>query len=458
VRGGDAELDRFEAVREGYENLLGFFVRGAVRDGLDDLAYATRNSPPEHAGSYAIVGARIIDGTGAPPIEDGVIVVREGRIEAEGPPATTPVPARLPRVDARGKTIIPGLWDMHVHFEQVEWPTAQLAAGVTTARDVGNELELAVGLRDAIASGRVPGPRMLLAGLIDGAPDGLGAFVAATPEEARAIVNRYHDAGYQQIKIYGILPPALVPVVTAEAHRLGMTVTGHVPRGMNARQFVEAGGDMINHLGYVFSLMQAPPVAGQPRPPLDLSSAMAQEGIEFLRSHRTVIDPTMARGEQNSHHRDSAFAVYEPGAAHAPPELLEALNASGASAETSPRRMLNLERALPLVAALAHAGVPVVAGTDLVVPGHSIARELELYVRGGMSPMEALQAATIVPARAMRLDQESGTLEAGKRADLVILDGNPLEDISQVRRVHAVVAAGRMYLPAPLWSAAGFSP
>jgi len=458
VVNGDAELDRFEAVRAGYEHLLADFVRGAVRDGLADLEAMARQSPLPRSGAYAIVGARIIDGTGAPPIDDGIIIVRDGRIEAVGPTSGVAVPSGLPREDARGKTIIPGLWDMHVHFEQVEWPSAQLAAGVTTARDVGNELELATGLRDAIAAGRIPGPRMLLAGLIDGAPDGLGAFVASSPDDAKAIVNRYHDAGYQQIKIYGSLPPALVSVVSAEAHRLGMTVTGHVPRGMNARQFVEAGADQINHLGYVLSVVQQPPPAGQPRPPLDVTLPSAQEAIAFFKMHGTVLDPTLARSEQNSHPKDSAFAVYEPGAAHAPPELLEALNASGSSSNTAATRLLSLERGSKLVTALVHAGVPVVAGTDLVVPGYSIARELELYVRAGMTPMEALQSASIVPARVMGLDRESGTLERSKRADLVVLDGNPLENISNVRRVHAVVAAGRLYRPAPLWRAAGFTP
>jgi imidazolonepropionase-like amidohydrolase len=104
------------------------------------------------------------------------------------------------------------------------------------------------------------------------------------------------------------------------------------------------------------------------------------------------------------------------------------------------------------------AGIPVVASTDLVVPGHSVGRELELEVRGGFTPMEAIQAATIVPARVMGLDRDSGTIEAGKRVDLVVLDANPLEDISNVRRIAGVVAAGRMYDPAPLWRAAGFIP
>ena len=120
--------------------------------------------------------------------------------------------------------------------------------------------------------------------------------------------------------------------------------------------------------------------------------------------------------------------------------------------------MAGLARALPIVNALRAAGIPIVAGTDLVVPGHSIARELELEVRGGFTPMQAIQAATIVPARAMALDGESGTVEPGKRADLVLLDGDPLTNISEVRRVHAVVTGGRMFLPAPLWRSVGFAP
>ncbi len=458
VISGDAELDRMEEVRAGFETSLPLFVAGSVRDGLADLANAARATPPIHTGAYAIVGARLIDGTGKAAIDDAVVVVRSGRIEAAGPRATTTIPSGMVRVDATGTTIIPGLWDMHVHFEQVEWPSAQLAAGVTTARDAGNELELAVGLRDAIAAGKVPGPRMLLAGLIDGAPDGLGAFVASTPDEARAIVNRYHAAGYPQIKIYGSLPPALVPVVTAEAHRLGMTVTGHVPRGMDARQFVEAGADQINHFNYVLSLFQRGVPAGQPRPPIDFTTAEAQATIAFFKSHGTVLDPTLARSEQGAHPKDSAFSVYEPGAAHAPLTLLEALNSSGTRSDLAPNRLAGLANTAPLLVALMRAGVPVVTGTDLVVPGHSIARELELYVRAGMTPMEALQSSTIVPARAMGLDRESGTVEAGKRADLVILDGNPLDAISNVRKVRSVVAAGRMFLPAPLWRTAGFTP
>lgn len=272
------------------------------------------------------------------------------------------------------------------------------------------------------------------------------------------MVRRYHDAGFQQVKVYQSVPPALVSVIAAEAHRLGMTVTGHVPTGMDAFQFVEAGADQINHVGFVLAVMTPPPAPGQPRAPVDLSSSEARRAIAFFGAHRTVLDPTLARSEENVHPKDSLFSAYEPGAAKAPPELAEVLNASGSPRETAERRMAALTRALPIVNVLRKAGVPIVAGTDLVVPGHSIARELELEVRGGFTPMQAIQAATIVAARAMGLDRESGTIQPGKRADLVLLDGDPLTSISDVRRVSAVVTAGRMYVPAPLWRAAGFAP
>ena len=458
VVNGDAELDRFEAVREGYAEALEQFVREAVTDGINSIDAAERGIAPLAAGVYALTGATVIDGTGAPAIHDAVILVDSGKITAVGPAATTPVPARIRRVDLRGKTIVPGLWDMHVHFEQVEWPAAQLAAGVTTARDVGNEQELATALRAAIRERRILGPRMLLAGLVDGAPDGLGVHLAANDSDARARVREYHEAGYEQIKIYSSVPPALVPVIAQEAHALGMTVTGHVPAGMNAMEFVAAGADQINHYGYMFATMQQPVPRGQPRPPIDTSSERARTAIAFFRAHGTVLDPTLARYEQNAHPRDSLFSVYEPGASKAPPALAEVLNASGQPSDRSPTAMERFSASLPIIGAFHAAGIPIVAGTDLVVPGYSIYRELELEVRAGFTPMEALQAATVVPARIMKLDAESGSIGVGKRADLLILDANPLESISNIRRVSVVVVDGRMFEPSALWRIAGFAP
>ncbi len=142
------------------------------------------------------------------------------------------IPSGVPTVDVAGKTIVPGLWDMHTHVTQIEWAPVYLAAGVTTVRDMGNEFEFITALRDAIVSRRAAGPRLLLAGLVDGAgPNAFGVYYAATPDEAKRIVGKYHDAGFHQIKVYSLLTPPLVEALCAEAHRLGMTVTGHIPTG-----------------------------------------------------------------------------------------------------------------------------------------------------------------------------------------------------------------------------------
>src|SRR4029077_3852720 len=186
---------------------------------------------PSHA--IAITGGTILDMTARTPIV-GTVVVVDGRITAVGPSGRVAVPPGATIVNAAGKTVMPGLWDMHAHFEQVEWGPIYLAAGVTTIRDVGNELEFIVAARDAVAAGKGIGPRMLLAGIIDGpGSNGLGAVRAASPEEARQRVDRYHDAGFTQIKIYSSVSLDVLRAITAEAHRLGMTVTGHVPEGMN---------------------------------------------------------------------------------------------------------------------------------------------------------------------------------------------------------------------------------
>lgn len=449
---GDAELDRMQGVREGFEPALARFAEAARRDGLEDLRNVASRIRPEREGTFALVNARLIDGTGRPAIDGAALLVRDGKIAAAGRASDVAIPGDVPRVDLRGATILPGLWDMHVHYAQPEWLAVSLATGVTTARDAGNEPGLATDLRDAVANGRALGPRLLLAGVIDGGEHPVAATHASTPDEARAQVRRYHEAGFQQIKIYGGLPPALVRPVAEEAHRLGMTVTGHVPTGITAVQFVEAGADQINHTAFVAAVL------GPRGAPLNLASDTARRAMEFFRARGTVLDPTLARTEQHVHPRDTAYARFEPGVAKAPLELQDALGTSGAPADQAPRLLARHAQLAAVVGALHRAGVPVILGSDLAVPGHTMHREMELAVRAGLTPMEAIQAATSVPARVMGLLHESGTVEPGKRADLVVVAGDPLRDISAIRAVSAVVANGRLFRPAPLWEASDFTP
>ncbi len=462
----DAEFDHFEAIRDGYESALGDFVGRAGTDGMSALAEISKGIPGSHDSTLAIVGGTLIDGTGSAPVPDAAVVIRNGRISAAGPRAKVKIPRHAKVIDAHGKTILPGLWDMHAHFEQVEWGPIYLAAGVTTVRDCGNEFEFITAVRDAIAQGRGLGPRLLLAGIVDGTgPLALGVERVDTPEQAKSWVDKYHAAGFQQMKIYSSVKLQELKLVADEAHRLGMTVTGHVPEGLNAYQTIAAGQDQINHIQYIVDTMHAPFPADMNRldrakaeANLDLESPEAEKALTFLKDHHTVVDPTLAIFEFFTISTAKPPASFEPGVNKVAPELAEQLTdvepptAHAAIAEQV------FEKQVALVGALHRAGIPVVAGTDQTVPGYSLHREIELYVQAGFTPMEAIEAATIVPARVMGLEKELGTVEKGKRGDLILITGNPLEDIHNTRNVDYVITNGTMYHSAELWQSVGFKP
>ena len=439
----DAEFDHFEAARPELKDAVPQLVARAASDGMAAMADTATAESPAPSRQLAIVGATILDMSGRKPIPNGTVVIVDGRIEAVGPSSRVAVPPEATVVSVAGKTVMPGLWDMHAHFEQVEWGPIYLAAGVTTVRDVGNELEFVTAVRDAVASGKGLGPRMLLAGVIDGpGPRGLGVTRAATPDQGRQWVDRYHDAGFDQIKIYSSITLDVLRAITSEAHKFGMTVTGHVPDSMNVFTAMDAGLDQINHAQYLSALPDADP----------------QVVVAALKRHRTVVDPTLALYELLARPFTQSIDTFEPGIRKVAPELETPLNGFGSSIEAAARQRAHLNDALELVNRLHRAGIPIVAGTDQSVPGHSLHREIELYVMAGLSPLDALAAATIVPARVMKKGTESGTIEKGKRGDLIVLDGSPLDDIRNTRRIHRVITNGRVFDPAPLWRSVGFQP
>jgi imidazolonepropionase-like amidohydrolase len=433
----------FEAVREDLASEIGVFVQRSIQDRMGDLETITTRVRPVRAGSFALVGATVVDGTNRAPLRDAVVVVKDGRIADVGPRGTVGIPAGMAVADLAGKTVIPGLWDMHTHLTQIEWMPVYLGAGVTTVRDMGNEFEFITALRGAVASRRSLGPRILGAGLVDGGgPNAFGVVYATTVEEAKAVVAKYHDAGFEQMKIYSLVKPAIVEAICAEAHRLGMTVTGHVPNGMTIVQAAAAGMDQVAHLA----------IRGE------AGSPDVNQTIAFLKERGTVIDPTQSWNELLGHAEGAPVDAFQPGIAKIPAPLNRIFSNAGAAGIDAAAARARLERGLRIVKALHDAGVPIVAGTDEGVPGHSVYREIELYVEAGFTPLEALQAATIVPARAMKLDAELGTIEKGKRADLAILDANPLDAIKNVRTVRWTISDGRMYESAALWKSVRFQP
>jgi imidazolonepropionase-like amidohydrolase len=464
----DAEFDHFEAVREGYEPLLPKFIASAATDEMAELTELSAKFAGARRGAMAFVGATVIDGTNRDPIENATVLVDGGRIVIVGPSATVKVPEGFSRIDVSGKYIIPGLWDMHAHYEQVEWGPIYLAAGVTTVRDVGNEFDFITTVRDALNNGRALGPRMLNAGVVDGSgPLSIGVARVNSAADARTWVQRYHDAGFQQIKIYSSMTSDNVKAICEAAHKLGMTVTGHIPEGMNAYEGVNDGMDQINHLHYIYDLLLSedrmrkakPEERWKIRAAASVESKAGRQVVQFLKDHHTVIDPTLALLELTTLRSEAETASsVEPGISKVAPEMREQLSVGGLSRKLAPLAEQVRQNYLDLLGALHRAGITIVAGTDQAVPGHSLYREIELYVAAGFTPLEAIQAATIVPARVMKQDANSGTVEAGKRADFDILNADPLTDIYNIRSVRSVVANGVLYESAPLWESVGFKP
>ena len=263
----DAEFDHFEAVRPEFKSAVPQLVASAASDGMAAMAETAAAENPAASHALAITG-------GDRPRHDrqkaASRLAPSSSSMGASPPSVRrielPVPPGATVVNAAGKTVMPGLWDMHAHFEQVEWGPIYLAAGVTTVRDVGNEFEFITAVRDAVAAGKGLGPRMLLAGSSMAPGHGaLASLARRTPDEGRRWVDRYHDAGFDQIKIYSSMTLDALRAVANEAHALGMTVTGHVPEGMNALTAMDAGLDQINHVEYIAALTDVGSAGGRGR-------------------------------------------------------------------------------------------------------------------------------------------------------------------------------------------------
>jgi imidazolonepropionase-like amidohydrolase len=465
----DAEFDHFEATRKGYSQALSRLVASAAADGMAQLAEASRPLGAESGSrTLAIVGATLIDATGAPPMADSVVLIEGSRIRAVGPKARVPIPAGAQRLDATGKTLLPGLWDMHAHFEQVEWGPLYLAAGVTTVRDCGNELDFIRSVRDAVDSNKGLGPRILLACIVDSPGDGsIGTDLLRSAAQIPALIKKFQEAGCAQVKVYSNLDPQLLRALARAAHAAGMTVTGHIPEGIGIVHAVEDVMDMVNHLSFVVrALLPASYGADKPLPrpvflramdEMDLASQPATKTLAFLARRQVVVDPTVALSELSTHTHEELVAI-EPGLAKVAVPLREPLGSMGVLSEDAAAAHRRWATMLAVLRALHRAGVPIVAGTDQAIPGHSLYRELEIYVDAGFTPLEAIQAATAVPARVMRRERDLGTVAPGKLADLILVDGDPLTDIRTLRRVTSVVIGGRVYDTAALWRSVGFQP
>lgn len=449
----DAEADKFEATLPAYESILPVLLKRAATYGVGMYPRSHINDGVPYP-YLAITGGTLVDVAGGRSIPRATVLIGNGRIVAAGSADSITIPSSYHIIHAEGKTILPGLWDMHAHFEQVEWGPAYLAAGVTSVRDCGNEFDFINAVQQAIDQGKGMGPHILKAGIIDGkGPMSLGVIQADNATEAVAAVDRYKANGFVQIKIYSSVKPAVVKAICGEAHRLGLTVTGHIPQGMTLLQGVDSGMDMVNHIEYVADVLKKSGGGFA----IDFSDPKNAAVLRFLKDHHTVVDPTLGIFEIAFRSLDDSITLIEPNFYTLPLSLQALFVNAGMNPKQATFYKPMFRSWVGIVKALYDYGIPIVAGTDEGFPGYSLDRELELYVQAGLTPMQALQTATITPARVMGMETVTGSISSGKVADVLIVDGNPLEDIRQIRKVYLVFKNGIAYDPPSLHRLVGFN-
>ena len=462
----------FSLLREGWEKTndqLYALDLKARDERYARLAHELAKHPSHPA---AIEHVRLFDSEQATMREDQTVVVTGDRFSAIGPAGSVQAPADAERIDGRGKTLLPGLFDMHSHAQAVDG-IMNMASGVTSIRDMGNNITDLQRLQDQWTKGTAIGPRVWKAGFIDGhgeyqAPTGL---YADTEAEAVAAVNRYADLGYIQIKLYSSLKPEFVPAVVKAAHARGLRVSGHIPNGMTAAQFVTDGADEIQHINFIFLNFFAAQVkdtrtperftaVGDNAAKLDLQSKPVNDFIQLLLDHHTTVDVTLGAFEGMFTERPGQVSPdIAPVLSRLPAQVQRGAYSGGLPVTAANDQLYkdSYRAMLAMTKRMYDAGVPILAGTDSTA-GIMLHRELELEVQAGIPAAKSLQIATYNAARLLKQDKELGSIAPGKRADFLLVEGNPAERISDIRRCRTVMKDGTLFDSGELYTAVGIKP
>ena len=461
----------WELVLKGHESLGAAMLDRQNKAQDERLVALQRRLAQPLPGTTLISNVRWFDAHATAMRGPSDVWLHGGRIAAVTPPgALRTRPDQV--IDGSARTLLPGLFDMHVHA----WSGQGLynvAAGVTSVRSMGGDNAEVARLKGRIDRGEVAGPTVYPAGFIEGKSpfSARYGFVVDSLQEALEAVDWYAVRGYRQIKLYNSIRPEWVKPLTAHAHRRGLVVAGHVPAFMRAEEVVRAGYDELTHINQVMlnfvvrdgddtrTLARFTRV-GEDGKRLDLAGPRVRAFLALLRKHRTTVDPTLGAFEamfnqQQGQPNPSWVDVAE----HLPAVWRRSLKVAEMDLEgdrlTSYRR--SYERILDLTAAMHRAGVPLVAGTDGFA-GLGLHRELALYVRAGIPPLQVLRIATLNGARVAGADHLAGSIEPGKAADLVLIDGDPSQRIADLRRASLVFKGGVAYAPAQIYEALGFKP
>jgi imidazolonepropionase-like amidohydrolase len=401
------------------------------------------------------------------------VLTQDGKIVSVGTAAPARLPAQTRVIDGKGKTLVPGLWDSHMHIGDDFQTVSELALGVTSCRNPGGPIELEVSQRERRNAGALLAPECWDSVIVDqkGPLVAQGSEAVSNEAETLAAVRKIAANHLTAVKFYTSMKPEWIAPGAKLAHQLGLHVHGHIPAGMRTLDAINAGYDEITHI--YFATMQAMPQEvvdkanttmrllgpGKYFKDVDLDAEPMKTVIETMAKKQIVLDPTLVVVE-NVLMADAG----KPGAAYAPyvgtvPATVERGFKSGhipyLPGMTRDTAQASLDHMGEYVAKLYRAGVPIVAGTDGYGP--ELVRELELYVKGGLTPAEALATATIIPARNVKADRRTGSIEVGKEADLLLVDGDPEKTIGDLRHVDQVMSDGYLMDGNALRTEAGYS-
>ena len=407
-------------------------------------------------------------------VADRAVLVEDGKVKAVGAAGSITPPAGTTVVNGKGKTLLPGLWDSHLHVGGSDWNLLQnVATGITNYRSPGSMIDESLSIMKRRAAGDLLAPDGKVAVIID-RKDPLaaqGALTVSSADEAVAAVRKIKEAGLWGAKFYTSMTPAWIAPAAAEAHRLGLHVNGHVPAGMRPIDAVRAGYDEITHINFI--MMQAMPqeivdkanTAARLEGPakfgkdVNLDSPEMRAFYAELAQRKTIIDPTISVWEGSLTSDGSAILpAYAPFADISPPAVARGWKISGYPLFDGLTRedfKASFAKMVALIGHLQKAGVPIVAGTD--GSGLELVRELELYQQAGLTNEEALQTATVIPARMTGMADRLGSIEPGKTASMILVEGDASKDLAALRRLTTVFLDGYRLDANELRTASGFS-
>lgn len=435
---------------------------------LSDLASAI---PKDLPGLTVLRNVRPFDSVKAEVGAPSDLFMLRGKITAIVPTGTLATKAQN-SIDGKGRIVVPGLFDMHGHLSRWEGPL-HLAAGVTTLRDMGNDNASIQAMISETAAGELLAPTVVPTGFLEGESpySARNGFVIKDLAGAKSAIDWYAAHGYPQLKIYNSFPKAILKDTVAYAHQRGLRVSGHVPAFLKAEDVIAAGYDEIQHINQLLLNFLVKPdtdtrtlerfyLPAKQVASLDLQGKAVQDYIKLMKNKGIVVDPTLATFDFLKKVDGTVGDPWQAIVEHLPPDVQRRYAAAELDipdAATAALYAKSYAKMVEFVGMMYKAGIPVVAGTDELA-GFTLQGELELLVKAGLTPAQALQVATLNGARYSKVEATKGQIAVGKDADLLLVDGDPTKNIGDIRKLALVITQGKAMYPTDIYQALGIKP